>query len=875
MIKKTKNILTIISLSSLVSSVFFGIGTYLSISNQRVSGEDFGLNNYTQIDDQKVLLDKKIQDVKKPTDFYRLDANVYFEKNNIKSSKSSYSDYLEKNFNEVFSNISTVSNNVTIANFENDIYTFLKNVHIQTGNKLGIKLLTDFIQYNNNANLISFKIKAIFFNPTGQDIFFEINDFNFKLKAHEQTEVLFTANNQKIDFKLLQLHNNFFLGWKTNIAFNIFKKDYIFNDFSFTNNYSFVFPFSIDGIDARNNYFDVKDDKSNYKNITAEFVKKEIEENIKNNTSEVFELMSYLNPLVKGIASNPTIKQFLQQYAQDILNLTYRLKIFPSEFNDLLLLFLYDEEPLIKIISDNKKEISNLIAYLINDNSIKAEAIETFFDNINYESSQEEIYKQIEGLKEFVKYFFEENPTIDIDIEFVYAILDKMADKQTSSLDLLNYILNEKKEDLVNLISNFGILKSTVRLILNMATILFSNDGNNRILNAICQEESRSFLFDLINSMISIVNPVQENRPSSLFYDLTLQIISPNNINLNPFNLQNLFYDVILKMVNYFSDPNNYQIFNKFKSFDFNNNFVSYQYFSTLQFQSKISLSFETIIDILPPSIKVNDVSLPSKVLKNVLTQNGKVLEMQIFEGDQIDFQFYAKNEELIFDPIRMFNTHYVNFSLPYNMTMTINMPKMLNSITTFYHTGPFNVSNNAIFATLIQFLENLVVRDYEFKGHLTITDYSQKITNYSEDVIVNSNYFKWKKIDNLFTHKIKQNIELIDSNKVMVNQINQGFMGQEIKQISLTGKKPIFKNQNIIDEIIDHTFEYKSDIKPTIWIDPTVLTNLNIKFMGLDFGNLEINSLKIDVWFPYKVLDLTNPDKPKFSSHFTVEINL
>lgn len=872
--KNLKKILTISLLSSVVGVVGISLGSYYAASNALINSSQ--QEDSTTQPENDVYIEEVLKNIYKPTNFINITASKYYDQSSVFTSKTAYDNYLLTSKDEMLKTINSLDNTFDVNNFKLDIYSFLNSIHDNSNKNLSIYINESNFNYDSLNDSLSFEFFITLKNQTSQTISFKLLNNSYYLIPKQEMKLKISSDSQKFNFKTSINLNNFYLGWCIDTIFEINDKQFIEKNFSFIdNNISSALRFKIDGLVNQENYLDLNNGENYFENVTSKNIKNEIHKEIYLNTNKYLYMIEDIASLSLIIQTNPTFKTLVDKGAQNILNILYSTLSIGSEYNNLLLTLLKSNEPILKYVSDNKTQLSNLIAYFVNDPTITGDVIESFIGKLDYSLSDEQLQKEAEQLKELLT-FFASSTSVTIDFDYINKIIDLVIKKDTTLISLIHEILIVKKDETINFINGFVSNKNIVNVIVEMLGIILDNNWNKKIIDSIIETQNVGLLTSLFEIINTSTNYVQEHVEESLISNLAKQVISKDNKNFTTTNLTNLFKQVINKLLNYFKNPNNYQVDYNFKSFSLNDKKVSYSYNVGITFIGKVSFEISSLIEILPDTVSLNGTSLPKSLLKKMLTQDNSMLTIEIGVGDKINFLFEANEQEMILNPKKVSGIYYAGFKIPYKLTMRLNMPHMVNSISTFYKTGLFNITNNSIYEVLVQFLENFIIRDYVFVGNLTYIDETKKIENYNEDVYLPNNYFKWKKINKEFEQKIRDNIQLVESNQLNVNKKVSSLFGQEkLEPITLTGKKPVFKNQEIVDEIIAKTMEYKSDIKPIIYIDPTLNADIDIGFAGISLDKIKINLVKIEVYFPYKVLHVTEENNLEYKNTFTVELSL
>ncbi|MDE6429429.1 MAG: hypothetical protein K2K18_02875, partial [Malacoplasma sp.] len=476
--------------------------------------------------------------------------------------------------------------------------------------------------------------------------------------------------------------------------------------------------------------------------------------------------------------------------------------------------------------------------------------------------------------------FFVSSQKTNINSNFINRLIDSLFNKNTTTLSFLSYLFGSESKALIDLFASTEESKSVYQLYFRFINLIVSNPSK-LVINNLLSEEGRSIISDLLTLSMGF-NVVQGDTSNSLILAIANQIISPNNANLNTSNLINLLKDTIIPLLNFLSNRNNYLITQKFENFAFKNEKVSYDYKILFEFKNSFTFNINSLLEILPKTISLGGTSVPKEILNYVLKQNGVALQVTIGSGDKIDFSFSGNNEQIYLTPkiSSISGKYYLAYSVPYTMKMKLNMPTMFSSITSFYDISlpilgiASHPINDLIVNVLKQFLSDYLLRDYYFYGIIPVIDKTSIIGDYEQDLYYENNYFKWIKPNDSFYSSLKKNISFTDSNTYSLKYNKTNAINSQVIYEDLTGKLPIFIN-NFENTVIDSVIQYQSNVKPIINVTPEVNSNIPVSFIGVQYGTISVTLVKIQVWFPYSVVDISDPNSLKFNNYFEVEINL
>ncbi|MDE5949584.1 MAG: hypothetical protein K2G54_01785, partial [Malacoplasma sp.] len=548
-----------------------------------------------------------------------------------------------------------------------------------------------------------------------------------------------------------------------------------------------------------------------------------------------------------------------------------------KDFNSYLKLFsdlIGSGKSLLEVIGNNNLALANLIALLINDSTISGEIIYTYINKINTSLTDEELLTQKNDMKGLISFFVNSQKT-NINVNFINRLIDNLFNRNTTTLSFLSYLFGYESKSLIDLFATTEESKSVYQLYFRFINLVVSNPSKLVITNLL-SNEGRSIISDLLTLSMGF-NVVQGDTTNSLILSIANQIISPNNTNLNPTNLINLLKDTIVPLLNFFSNKNNYLINQKFENFTFKDNKVSYDYRILFEFKNSFTFNLNSMLEILPKTISLGNTSVPKEILNYVLKQDGVALKVTIGTGDKLDFLFTGNDEQIYLTPkiSPVSGKYYLAYSVPYTMKMKLNMPTMFSSITSFYNISlpilgiASHPINDLIVNVLKQFLSDYLLRDYYFYGTIPVVDNSYVIGDYEQNTYYEGNYFKWVKPDDSFYNSLKNNISSINSNTYSLKYVKSNAINSQTVYEDLTGKLPVFIN-DFKDTIIKSVAQYQSNVEPIINVTPEVNSNIPVSFIGVQYGNISITLVKIQVWFPYSVVDISDPNLSliKISEH-------
>ncbi|MCF0217960.1 MAG: hypothetical protein HUJ42_02845 [Malacoplasma sp.] len=883
MLKKTsKKIYTIALLSLLATTSFCGVAIYFAKSLKTT----YETQNVAKDPEMgNAVLDSTIKNLEIPASFNSLQANQYYQSLNISTLLSDYSTALKsESLANVISQIQSVNSNFKLSDLENDILYYLKNLYSQNNNFIGIQIKNH--SFSISSSSISFDYQITLVNTSVATIAYTIDDKQFFISPNQTLNVEISANNQPFYFYVDLAFNDFYLDWNTNVSFKVANNSFVINNFSFTkNNYSIGIKTKLNGIKDSLSYQEISNNQDYYQNINESFLNQEIASYFQTNMDSSLNLIHFIAPIINGLKTNQTINYFLQSQQSNLSGLILELlQIDKSDtnYNGYLQLFqqlIANQLPLINIVSSNLDAISNLIAFFIKDTTITPDVIKTYIEKISPSLSDSQLKTQANDLKGLITYFIESSNLNNVDLNFINGMVDTIFNRTYTTLDLLNYLFSDKNSNaLVQMITTNEEQQNTFLVYFQFLNTFFK-DPSQFTLSTLTSSQGVSALKNVIQILMGN-SPVQERDKNSLLFVLVDQIFDVNNTNLNELNLANLISKLIGPLCDFLANQDNYKLSYQTKSFAFDKstNKVSYQYLINFEFTNSFTIDFEPLLEILPNVLQIENTAIPKSVLSYILNQDNQMLSGTIGKGDNISFSFDATNSPIYLVPkLSNDGKYYASYAIEYHMNLKMNLNSFYNSITSFYKTSSTSTShiiNDKIVAILIQFLQDYMLRDYDFYGMINLVDPSTIIDNYNQNTYYANNFFKWKKPDNAFYESLKANLTNIDNNQFSLNTTADTDSGVQTDSKQVYGQKPEFIN-GFEKTLENNLFEYKSDFAPIIKITPTINSAIPISFIGVTLASINVISIQVQVWFPYGVVDLTNPDAISFNNYFQTVIML
>lgn len=890
--KRLKNLLYYGVATTVSVSASVGVVSYVRISLNSTYNDAKSNNsesNNQQENLSKTYLDQKISNLNIPTIFYSIPSNQYYDSLNVSSLLNDYTNNLKNESIDNFAaKIQSLNSNFTISDFYKDILFFLKNIYSNSNEKISMKILKD--DFSVSSSTISFDYILDLKNNTGVTTSFNIENQSFYIPANSTRTLEIKTTNSSYYFGLTKSYNDWYLDWNTNVDFIYGDKTYNFSNFSFTkNNFSPSIQTYVNGISDTLDYSTINNDSEYFSNLSTDSLKNNIGSYLSKNIDFSLEIMKYFAPILEETQKNNTVYSILNNQKDNLSEMILTIlginssnsnySSYKKLFSDLL----NPSKMLLNVISDNGQALSNLIAYFINSPSITGDVIYTYIKNINPNATENELNQQEQDLSSLILYFINSmGSSVNIDSNFIMKLLSTVFQKNTTALSLISFIFSDNQDTILDLISNDKSTRETYKQYIDLVNLLI-NDPTQRILDLLMSNNGKQLISSIISNMMGS-NSVQGDTSNSLILSLVNQIISNNNTNFTTTNFESLLSDLIIPIVKFLSSSDNYTINKEFKSISYSDTdkTVSYEYNLSFVFKNSITFNLNSILDILPNTLKFGKTSIPKSILTTILKQDGKAFQITIGSGDKINFNFSGVNEKIYLNPTySSFSGNYqAGYCIPYHLVMRFDMPTMFNSITSFYEISlsvlgvPSHPINDSIVNSLKVFLSDFLIRDYDFYGIISFTDSSKVISNYSSNIYRENNYFKWKSPPTDFYTNLKNNITYETNNTYSLKFIKSNAFSSKTVYESISGKKPVI-NSNFIETIKNSVMDYKSDVDPVISITPEVNSSIPISIVGISLSNVEITLVKINVWFPYKVLDLSNSSNPKLSNSFSVELSL
>lgn len=876
----------VISIGVISTTIFVSAFAVLGIySSSLKTNYNFVVDNSSKEhvgSSKSAYLDSQISELETPSSYYSIDANQYYNSLNLSTLISNYSDELRsENVSNVVQTIKSSNQDFSTSNFYKDILYFFKNIYKKLNGK--VSLIINKNEFSISGSSVSFDYIVEMVNTSNTNISFSIENNVFYIPFGKSKNLEIKTSNQGFYFGISKNYNNYYLNWNTDVTLTFDDKEYLLENFSFTkNDYSIAIQTYVKGISSSSNYQKISTTDSYFKNLTTDNLKTNIDSYLSSNLELSLNMLSYLTPIVSSINSNTTIYNLLSSQKDNLSKIILKL-LGIEESNDnydsyknLFMDLLSSDDSLLTIVGNNGKSLANLIALLINDSSINSDVIYTYIKGINGNLSDKELEEQKSTIKGLISFFVTSMGTSsNIDLNFVNDLINMVFNKSTTTLSLISYIFNDKSDDLINMLTTNESTKLTYQMYFKLIALLV-NDPSQLVLNELLSNDGKQLLSDIITSMMGS-NTVQGDSSNSLILSLVQQIVSPSNGNLNSKNLSSLLSKLVVPLLSFLSNNDNYTLTKTFNSISYNQTkkTVSYNYSIQFEFKNNFSFNINSVLNVLPDTLKMGSTSIPTSMLEYMLKQNNTALQMTIGAGDKIIFTFNGDNEQINLSPTLNNGAYVANFNIMYHLVMRLDMPTLFNSITSFYKTGTWHSINNSIVKVLKDFLKYFLIRDYDFYGMISILDKNTTISNYDSNIYYKNNYFSWKQPESSFFSDLKNNITSEESNSYSLKLNNYNVLEQS-KPIyeTVTGSKPVI-NDSYLSTIETNIMDYNSDVAPIVKITPEVNSNMSVNFIGVNLSDIQITLVKVQVWFPYSVINTTDPNNLTFSNYFNVEINL
>lgn len=879
--KKTKKILSIFALSSIIVLTTIAVSSYYLLSKNKAIFRKLQFTNDNVFSDstlKKGLISPNLNLNASNQDLVTINSNEYWINKKVKVEQFNYNNYLLNNKNQFLNNVVKKNiKNFSINDFQKDVLFFLKNLYTNSNELLSINLNESKFEYDEKNDLISGNFNFDLINSNNKTIDIFLINKSINLEPFEKKNISFDFKNQNYNFVLNKFGDDqYFLGWKTNFSLKIDNVIELVENFSFTkNNKSIALPLLVLGITDKDNYLNIVNDVNNYKNVDLNFLKKNFDYKIEKNINLSINLIKLLSSLIQSIKTNPTIEDFLKNISSDIIFSLNQNLNFPSKFNKILKIIIESKQPIINIIDENKSIISSLISFLINDPSVTDEAIFSFLKPIKPSLSKNELDSQIQYMNKLINYFLN-STNKSLDLSIVNEIIEFALRKNTTSLDFLGFLFSNYKKRLINLLDINLNQYNSFDFIFDLIKLFVTKKSNEKVLDILVYPNSKNELNLIFKKIMYSFNPLFEFTGFSKFNLFLDQVLNENNLNFNVINFQKFIDEILVKLLNYFSDQNNWNLIIQTPKFDFVKNKLSFNYKLIFEFKTKLTIKFDSLFGLLPDYFEFGKLKVPKSVFKTFLEQSNNSLTHHFLGlNDKLIIEFFTKDSLVHLTPkkIERFasdsNTDYfASYSIFYAIKIKFRFNNFFNSINSFYKRGDLKFFDNSLYDFFKQVLEYFFLIDHYFHGIFNIDDKTILINNYYENILNFDNNIKFKKLDKNKINEIKKLIKIKDNNKY---ELTTSVNGKTEKDI-LVGKQPYFSEHDI-QKIKNLIFENNGNIDPVFLINPSISANVNFKIFDHKIFELPVVSISIWIWYPVNVFDMTDNKNIKLSNFFKINL--
>ena len=803
-------------------------------------------------DSYNIGIDKKIADninLNKP-EYKSIDSNEY---------------KLLMNFNDFSNNFTFDKTQFSEEGLKIDIANYVYNMWISSGKKLEVQLLKDFTyKYDAENNTISFEIDLVVTNKTNNVKYFSFSGKDYYVPEHHSSNLNIKVENQKVNFYFIESNStNKELAWKVdNVSINFLNQKSVGNNFSLVvpSIGLYSLPYTVNGVTTKNNYLEAEKDWNKYHFSQAEY-KTYLENYLKTTATMSIELIGSSGNLLKSIAANPSLKEFLSgEGGKELINLLVNANVIDKDIAPFLKDLINPDTPLTNAIHNNVDSIAKFVVNNFDSDLVSEDLLKDVLSIISP--------NMIESQKQQINSFLELIPE---NLSFVKNIVD-LVFKNKTSWDILEYVINNNSQHIVDNIGGMVNNKELVDDVVNLLKILLTkkDDGQYKGILDVLSEE-KVIIKSLINTAFNLFG--MGNSFAGLFDELYT-----NNDKITVQNIKNTLDQSVIPLAEFLSNSLNYKVetgYNQDLTFDGNK--ISYKYHIKFVFSTNFKFNLTPIYALLPNTINYNIIPIPVSL---VLTYLPEWIQFGI--NDSINLYFSAQNTEVYKTPTKNANgTYTMGFTIPQTVKFEMNLPKAVQSIIGQYTYQIFWV-NTLPWDFITSLLKTLVLKDYEFFDTIKISNSKYVITNYEDEQYISDYHVSWKNIlaqdvNKLFNY-VDAGTEKGKSYSVKSKPTAWKFDGK------ITGDQPSIAqkdHQTILDSVLTFSNSINNlpeNLKPVVSIVPVM--NGTIKAFGaISSAELTLRTIKVSVYFPFKILDITNWNQEsktgelKFTNLFTKEL--
>ena len=788
---------------------------------------------------------------------------------NINLNKPEYTS-IDSNEYKLLMNLNDFSNNFTFdktqfseEGLKTDIANYVYNMWISSGKKLEVQLLKDFTyKYDAKNNTISFEIDLVVTNKTNNVKYFSFSGKDYYVPEHHSSNLNIKVENQKVNFYFIESNsNNKELAWKVdNVSINFLNQKSVGNNFSLVvpSIGLYSLPYTVNGVTSKNNYLEAEKDWNKYHFSEAEY-KTYLENYLKTTATMSIGLIGSSGNLLKSIAANPSLKDFLSgQGGEELINLLVNANVIDKDIAPFLKDLINPNTPLTNAIHNNVNSIAKFVVNNFDSDLVSEDLLKDVLSIISPNMT--------ESQKQQINSFLELIPE---NLSFVKDIVDLVFQNKTT-WDILEYVIN--RQDIVDNIGGMVNNKDLVNDVVNLLKILLTKKEDGKyegILDILSRE--KVLVKSLINTAFNLFG--MGSSFAGLFDELYT-----NNDKITVPNIQSALKDSIIPLAQFLSNSSNYKVETRYtEDLAFDGNKISYKYQIKFVFSTNFRFNLTPIYALLPNTINYNIIPIPVSLVLTYLPE-----WIEFGTNDSINLNFSAENTEVYKTPTKNANgTYTMGFTIPQTVKFEMNLPEAVQSIIGQYTYQIFWV-NTLPWDFITSLLKTLVLKDYEFFDTVKISNSKYVIANYEDEQYISDYHVSWK---NISAQNVNELFKYVDAGIGQGKSYNVKSKPTAWKfDGMITGDQPLIAqtdHKNILDSVLTFSNsinELPENLKPVVSIVPVM--NGTIKAFGaISSAELTLRTIKVSVYFPFKILDTTNWDQAsktgqlKFTNLFTKEL--
>ena len=789
---------------------------------------------------------------------------------NINLNKPEYKS-IDSNEYKLLMNFNDFSNNFTFdktqfseEGLKIDIANYVYNMWISSGKKLEVQLLKDFTyKYDAENNTISFEIDLVVTNKTNNVKYFSFSGKDYYVPEHHSSNLNIKVENQKVNFYFIESNStNKELAWKVdNVSINFLNQKSVGNNFSLVvpSIGLYSLPYTVNGVTTKNNYLEAEKDWNKYHFSQAEY-KTYLENYLKTTATMSIGLIGSSGNLLNSIANNPSLKDFLSgQGGEELINLLVNANVIDKDIALFLKDLINPSTPLTNAIHNNVDSIAKFVVNNFDSDLVSEDLLKDVLSIISPNMT--------ESQKQQINSFLELIPE---NLSFVKNIVGLVFENKTS-WEILEYVINNNSQHIVDNIGGMVNNKELVKDVVDLLKILLTKkDGQYEgILDVLSKE--KVLVKSLINAAFNLFGM------GSSFAGLFDELYTNNN-KITVANIQKALNDSVIPLAQFLSDSSNYKVETGYsEDLTFDGNKISYEYYIKFIFSKDFQFKLTPIYALLPDTINYNSIPIPVSL---VLTYLPEWIQFGI--DDSININFSAQNTEVYKTPTKNANgTYTMGFTIPQTVKFQMNLPKAVQSIIGQYTYQIFWV-NTLPWDFITSLLKTLVLKDYEFFDTVKISNSKYVIANYEDEQYISDYHVSWK---NISAQEVNQLFSYVEAGTGQGKTYNVKSKPTTWKfEGNITGDQPSItqtNQQNILNSVLTFSNSINNlpeNLKPVVSIVPVM--NGTIKAFGaISSAELTLRTIKVSVYFPFKILDTTNWNQEsktgelKFTNLFTKEL--